>query len=114
MANKSRDNYYKTHESNLHDYNSDYRLCISLRTKEGDSGEEEIIQRLEELGYKQSEGENIDDAKIGEYMLLGRGWKANCRRRVTAVDLSCSWYQLSKWLVSSRARPLSLPALWSC
>ena len=73
MANKSRDNYYKTHESNLHDYNSDYRLCISLRTKEGDSGEEEIIQRLEELGYKQSEGENIDDAKIGEYMLAWAG-----------------------------------------
>ena len=44
-----------------------------------------------------------------------RGWcPHNNDRWDAAGDLSRSWYQLSKWLVSGRARPLSLPAVASC
>ena len=44
-----------------------------------------------------------------------RGWcPHNNDRWDAAGDLGRSWYQLNKWLASSRARPLSLPALWSC
>lgn len=47
------------------------------------------------------------------HLALFRGWLLrNCRRQVIAGDHSCSWYQRSKKLVSSRVRPLSLTALW--
>ena len=67
MSKNSWDAYYKSYEGNLHDYNSDQRLSISLKIEDG-VAEANIVQRLEELGYKESKAEIIEQARVGEYI----------------------------------------------
>ena len=89
MSRNSWDAYYKAYEGNLHDYNSDRRLSISLKIEDGVVGEENQVQHLKELGYKESNAEIIDHVEIGEYIYAYAGEEEDGQKPMPSiVDIS--------------------------
>ena len=86
MSKNSWDAYYKSYEGNLHDYNSDQRLSISLKIEDG-VAEANIVQRLEELGYKESKAEIIDHARVGEYIFAYAGEEEEGQEPIETIDI---------------------------
>ena len=86
MPRNSWDTYYKAYEGNLHDYNSDHRLCISLKIEDVVT-KASIVQRLEELGYKESKAEIIDKAAVGEYIYAYAGEEEEGQEPIETIDL---------------------------
>ena len=86
MSRNSWDAYYKGYEGNLHDYNTDQRLSISLKIEDG-VAEANIVQRLEELGYKESKAEIIDHARVGEYIFAYAGEEEEGQEPIETIDI---------------------------